>query len=297
MATITRRGLLRSAAGVSVVSLAGCADPRAVLTLEEADDAELADRVATDVGGTDGEGVVRRAVENGTHTTTGDSSGLEPPVEAGPVAYDGAYYDLSVESTTVAEDRLYILRVENLGEEAVDGEVTYDELPEADRTALAEVFEDEGSAQEGFEGGTEYPYAEGEYADSVLVDGATVVRDGLRYEVEAERRRTIERQEFTYTAEEVAESAEEFGGWAREKYGFALEGLSDGEREVVEEAVDTGGYYEGSVTEGFESLVRRFREHRAVTSGEFGGEWIVEYEGTTYLADVSHPSSLSEGGS
>ncbi|MFP4188158.1 MAG: hypothetical protein ACLFR5_01975 [Halobacteriales archaeon] len=292
---ITRRGLLRGAAGASVVALAGCVDPRAVLTLEEVDDAELADRVAEDVEGTDGEDAVRRAVENGTYTTGGDSSGLEPPIEAGEVVYEDVYYDLSVEATTVAEDRLYVLRVENVGSGSVNDEVAYDELPEADRNALLEVFEEEDATDEGFEDGTEYPYTEDEHADSVLVDGATVVRDGLRYEVEAEQRRTIERQEFTYTADEIADSAEDFGGWARDKYGFTLDGLSDEERSVVEDAID-GGYYEGSTTDAFESLVRRFREHRAVTSDEFGGEWIVEYEGATYFANVSHPSSLVEDG-
>jgi hypothetical protein len=60
----------------------------------------------------------------------------------------------------------------------------------------------------------------------------------------------------------------------------------------VEEAID-GGYYEGSSAEEFVSLVERFREHRAVRSDEWGGEWLVEYDGTVYLADLRHsPSAI-----
>jgi hypothetical protein len=293
---LTRRGFLRSAVGASAVAVAGCADPRAVLILNEVNDTQLADRVAEEVEGTDDEEVVRRAVENRSYTTEGDESGLEPPVEAGSVLYEGAYYDLSVEARTVSEDRLYVLRVENVGSSSVDGEMAYDELPEADRRALMEVFGDENATDEGFEGGTEFPYGEGEYGASVLIDGATVVHEGLRYEVDAERRRGIERQEFTYTADEVAEDAEGFGAWARDEYSFTLDGLSDEERAIVDDALD-GGYYEGSATEGFESLVRRFREHEAVTKDEWGGEWVVEYEGTTYRAEMSYtPNVVEDGG-
>lgn len=286
---VTRRGLLRCAAGASVVGLAGCADPRAVLELEEVTDAELAERVALD---TDDE-VVRRTVENGTYTTEGDLSGLEAPIEDRPVVHSGTYYSLSVESEVVSEDRLYALRVENVGDTSVDGEVPYDELPDGDREALSRVFEEEGSDEPGFEGGAEYPYPEDRYNESVLVDGATVVYNRSRYEVEGEELEVIERKEYTYTAEKVAEDADAFADWARDEYGFVLDDLSEEERTVVEDALD-GGYYEGSASEGFESLVRRFRDHEAVTSDEWSGEWVLEYEGTTYYAEMRYTPSVLE---
>jgi hypothetical protein len=291
MDSLTRRGLLRCAAGGSVVALAGCADPRAVLELDEVSDSELADRVAPD---SDDE-VVRRTVGNGSYTTEGDMSGLEAPIGDRPVLHNGTYYDLSVESEVVSEERLYALRVENVGASSVDGELSYDELPEEDREALSRAFEEEGSAEEGFEGGADHPYTEDGYERSELVDGATVIYEGSRYEVEGEQLELIERSEYTYTAEEVAEDADAFADWAREEYGFVLDGLSEEERGIVEEALD-GGYYEGSASEGFESLVDRFVEHEAVTRDEYRGEWVVEYEGATYYAELYGPEAFSEDG-
>lgn len=288
-----RRGFLRSVAGVSVVALAGCADPRAVLTLNEVDNSGIADRVAVEIDESDD--VVVSAVENGTYTTEGDSSGLEAPFEARPVVYEGTYYDITVEATTVSEDRLYLLRVENVGDESVEGEVAYEELTDADREALNAALDAEGASEEGFEGGTEFLYSEEEAADSVLVDGATVVYEGSRYSVEGERRETVGRSEYTYTANEVAGSADEFGDWARDTYMFVLGTLSEEERGVVEDAID-GGYYEGTVTDGYEGIARRFHSHEAVTSDDRGGEWVVEYDGTTYWAELTHPSTVLEDG-
>ena len=286
---ITRRSLLGWAAGASVVTLSGCADPRAVLELDEVTGEDLADRVALDSD----EEVIRRAVENGTYTTEGDLSGLEAPVEERPVVHNGTYYDLGFGSEVVSEELLYALRVENIGATSVDGEVAYDELPEGDREALSRVFGEERTTEEGFEGGAEYPYPEDEYNRSELVDGATVVYNGSRYEVEGEQLEVIERNEYTYTAEEVADDADAFADWAREEYGFVLDGLSEEEVAVVEDALD-GGYYEGSASDGFESLVERFLEHEAVVRDEYRGEWVVEYGGTTYYAELYGPSAFPE---
>lgn len=86
---------------------------------------------------------------------------------------------------------------------------------------------------------------------------------------------------------------DEFLEWVRDTHLFELEGLSEEERAVVEEAIEDG-YYEDGTEEGFESLAERFHEHRAIESDEWGGEWLVEYEGIEYLADLSHTRSLVE---
>ncbi|MDZ7689104.1 MAG: hypothetical protein U5J64_10410 [Halobacteriales archaeon] len=94
------------------------------------------------------------------------------------------------------------------------------------------------------------------------------------------------RQEFNYTTEKIASSQDEFVSWLNDEYRFELSGLSDGERAVVEEAIEEG-YYENSSEEAFDSLVNRFQEHEAVEPGnEGGGHWLVEYEGTTYWAEM-----------
>ncbi|MDZ7688178.1 MAG: hypothetical protein U5J64_05540 [Halobacteriales archaeon] len=125
-------------------------------------------------------------------------------------------------------------------------------------------------------------------------DGAhTVVAEGVRYTVEAERGETVPNRGYTYRFEEVADSRDEYVSWMRDEFTFTLEDLSDDERAVVEEAVD-GGYYEGSVNDAFASLVERFREHRPIRSDEWGGEWLVEYDGTVYIAELRHPPSDTE---
>jgi hypothetical protein len=100
--------------------------------------------------------------------------------------------------------------------------------------------------------------------------------------------------DYRYEAEEIAASAEAFGAAVREEYAFELSGLTDAEREIVEEAID-GGYYEGEVTDAFASLARRFRERPAVESDERGGEWVARYEGAVYWADLQHPPGEIEG--
>jgi len=82
---------------------------------------------------------------------------------------------------------------------------------------------------------------------------------------------------------------------AKEEYTFTLrpDELTERERGILDEAVEDG-YYEGTVEEDFTSLARRFSSHRAVNSDEWGDDWLVEYEGTLYVADLSHPPSALE---
>jgi len=287
---VGRRGFLALTATGVAAFLTGCADPQAVLILNEATDEELAD-TAREMGSDEEEAeVVREAVEgNGTYV----GSGRVPPMRmegSQPILYDGRYYDVQMESETVSEDVEYILRVKYVGDDPIEGETEYDALPEADRDALSEVFPaDETDA---FEETTSHLYTEEERDESVLVgSGAqTVVAGGVRYTVETERGETIDRRKYVYGFEEVADSRDEYVSWMREEFPFVLNDMSEAERAVVEEAID-GGYYEGGVNDAFASLVERFRDHRAIRSDEWGGEWLVEYDGTVYIAELRHPPS------
>ena len=290
---VGRRGFLALTASGATALLTGCADPRAVLILNEATDEELAD-TAREVGSDEEEAEVIREAAEGNGTYVG--SGRVPPMRmegSQPILYDGRYYDVQMESEKVSEDAEYVLRVEYVGDESVEGETEYDALPEADRDALSELLPPE--EPEGFEGETGRLYTEDERYESVLIgDGAqTVVVEGARYTVETERGETIDRNEYVYEFEEVADSRGEYISWMREEFTFKLDDLSDDERAVVSEAID-GGYYEGGVNDAFESLVERFRDHRAIRSDEWGGEWLVEYDGTVHLAELRHPPSSVE---
>jgi hypothetical protein len=289
--TLGRRGFLAlTASGVSAL-LTGCADPRSVLVLEEATDEEIGDTAEEVEPGSDEAEVITDAVGDGNATHVG--TGRVPPMGfSSPLLHNGTYYDTEVRSETVSEDTEYVLRVEYAGDEPIENETDYDALPEPDRDALSDILPPE--EPEGFDDETGRLYTEEERDDSLLVgrDSPTVVLEGTRYTVETDRGETVDRREYTYRFEVVAEARDGYVSWMKDEFTFTLEGLSDGERAVVEEAID-GGYYEGSSAEEFVSLVERFREHRAVRSDEWGGEWLVEYDGTVYLADLRHsPSAI-----
>jgi hypothetical protein len=82
---------------------------------------------------------------------------------------------------------------------------------------------------------------------------------------------------------ELAPDVETFADRVRERYLFALTGLSDAEREVVEEAIE-GGYYEDD--DAFQSVVDRIRDHDALEEEDFYGTWLLSYEGAEYVTYV-----------
>lgn len=289
--TLGRRGFLALTASAASALLTGCADPQAVLVLDEATDSEIRGTAEEIDPGTDEAEVIGDAVENGNATYVG--TGRVPPMEfSSPLLQNGTYYDAEVRSETVSEDTEYILRAEYAGDEPVENETEFDALPEADRDGVSRLLPPE--EPEGFEETTGHLYTEDEREASVLVgdEAHTVVVEGMRYTLEAERGETVPNREYTYSFEEVAETRDEYVSWMKEEFTFTLDDLSEDERAVVEEAID-GGYYEGSSADEFVSLAERFREHRAVRSDEWGGEWLVEYEDTVYLADLRHsPSAI-----
>lgn len=293
---IGRRGFIKSAAVAPVALVAGCADPQAVLVLDEATDDDFAGIAREVRDGTDEAETVAEGVEDGSYVTEGR---VEPLDGTAPVLYDGVYYDVTVDVETVGEDVEYAFAVEYVGDEAVDGEVGYDELPDVDREALDGVLPPEDAEPEGFEGETGGLYTENEVEESVLVTDAdaetwTVVVNGARFSVEVRRGgEPVERHEYRYRFEEVADTRAGFVDWALAEYVFELEDLSDEEEAIVEEAIEDG-YHEGTVEDAFVSLVERFRGYRAVESEEWGGEWLVDYDGTEYVADLRHPPRLVE---
>ncbi|MFC6728630.1 hypothetical protein ACFQDG_08265, partial [Natronoarchaeum mannanilyticum] len=128
---------------------------------------------------------------------------------------------------------------------------------------------------------------------SVLVPEAAygaVERDGERFPFEVLGSDEVAAYEYRYEATKAADDAATFAERVRQEHLFELSGLSDAEREIVDEAID-GGYYDGSVSDAFSSLAERFRAHDAVEPSDWGGEFLVRYEGTDYWADLHHPPS------
>lgn len=290
-----RRHYLASAAVLLAGPLAGCAHPNAVLRMSEATDEEIAERASTNVDHDDeARRIVSDVLENGSATETGTS----PPIPTDrAVEYEGRYYVLTVDETNRRERTRYGLVVELSAEAPGPGEnaVEYEDLPGVDREYLESLLPPEG---DGDEGRTEHAvqwYSEAETERSALLpdlEYEAVVYDGERYPIGVEEQ-TRPVSEYRYEAETVAGNASEYGASVRAQYAFTLSGLSDDEREIVAEAID-GGYYEGGANDAFSSLARRFREHEGLDTDEWGGDFLVRYEGTLYLADLQHPPSAVE---
>lgn len=283
-----RRGFLLGVAGVSA-ALTGCiAHPDVVLTLDEVSDSELADRASNDAEiierDTDEENVTSELFGNGTYTRTGRWENINTDLR---YVYDREYYRLDAETSSVPPDVVHIVEAEYVGDEEVEGETEYEELPELDREALSFLTSADVTDGE-YQDSTEYLYEAGADEESSIVSGTTtVVLDGRRFSVETEESQVLDRQDFEYTAEKIASSQEEFVSWLEDEYMFELSGLSDEERAIVEEAIEEG-YYENSSQEVFESVVNKFQKHEAIEPEEEGGYWIVEYENTTYWADLRY---------
>ncbi len=146
------------------------------------------------------------------------------------------------------------------------GEIAYEDLPATDRERLAPIISDDNPPSgDGYDVGVGYGTAEEVGDGSVFVPERQydiIVHDGDRYRVTVSTRTTTE-TEYRYEATEVASGVDSFADQIRDQYLFTLTGLSDAEREVVEEAID-GGYFQDD--EAFRSVTDAFGSTRGSRS-------------------------------
>jgi len=251
-------------------------------------DEAIAERASVSPPDRESTRIVRSAVENGSAT----ASGTRPPLDVDrPVAFDGAYYELSRTRTRIG-DRLRVTVKVDPGASAPDAAtIAFADLPAPDGTLFGRIV----PPPEGREGavGASAIYDDADREASVLVPEAeygAVERDGERFPFEVLGSDEVAAHEYRYEATGVAEDAAAFADRVRSEHLFELSDLSDAEREIVDEAID-GGYYDGSVSDAFSSLAERFRARDAVEPSDWGGEFLVRYRGTDYWADLQHPPS------
>lgn len=277
-----RREVLASGATLLATSLAGCGHPPVVLDLEEATAVDIANEVSmTADPGSEEYRVVQSALENGSATRRG----RHELFDAGePVRVDDAFYEVSETRLGSSDVTVYEVLVDLDPTEATPerGEITFEELPEADRQRLEPLISEEPPERDGYDVGVSYGIAEEVGNESVFVpepEYDVVVHEGDRLRVDVDSR-TVTETEYRYEVTEVAPDVVTFADQIRAQYRFALTGLSDAEREVVEEAID-GAYFEDD--EAFRSVVERIRRHDGLNEEDFYGTWLLEYEGTEYL--------------
>ncbi|MCU4802322.1 hypothetical protein OB920_18250 [Halobacteria archaeon HArc-gm2] len=308
-----RRKFLATTAALLAVPFSGCSDPSGRLSLENVDDDEtLARRYAqTDDQLDDDE---QRILDDAVAGDEPELNGTSPHFEEGsydqraPVAHDGSYYNVSHEVVETYQYARHGIGLDlNPPEDfsPSEGAIAVEDLPPVDRDVVAEFFpvsEDhrETDGADVFHMGT---YSPAEEAESVLVPDPeydAVTRDGTTYPVEIDDGGPVEITRYRYETTQVAASHAEMAARVRDRYLFTLEGLPEDEREIMREAAKNGRYVtEETPGQAFVDLLDRFRPHRPLEGdGEDYGTWLVAFDGTVYLADVTAPlnTPASESG-
>ena len=292
-----RRTVLAVALVGLLAALAGCSGEGSI-SMDQVDDEALTERAShnlTIIEPGQDRALVREAIENGSVTTVGD----EPPVSRElPLRHDGGFYDIS--HTAAGSQPGYTGVVEiDYNASTVDGEtVDYQDLPAVDQRTLDALLTgprvDDSLLEPGYDRATELGYTESEANSSVLVVGQEY--DAVRYEGETyplgvsagSQTLTV----YRYEASTVAETAGEYATTLREDYEFELSGLSDSERDVVDDALNGTKYIDDSDNSGFDSLVDRFRQHQPVVGDDDSGNYLVRYDGERYWVEVNYGSYI-----
>ncbi|MDS0221963.1 hypothetical protein NDI54_11460 [Haloarcula sp. S1AR25-5A] len=281
-----RRQFLASGTALLSVALAGCGHPAVVLDMDEATATDITNQLSTSPEtNSTACSVASAAIENGSATHRGRSELFDPgeTVRIGDTFYEVSESRLDSSEVTVYEVRIDFDPADTTAE---IGEIAYEDLPATDRDRLDSIIGDKNfSGGEGYDVGTDYGTAEEVGNGSVFVPEQQydiISHDGDRYRITVSSRTATE-TEYRYEVTEVASGVEPFTDRIRDQYLFTLTGLSDAEREVVEEAID-GGYFEDD--EAFQSITDRIRDHEGIEVTDSYGTWLLAYERTEYLTYV-----------
>jgi len=281
-----RRQFLASGTALLSVAVAGCAHSNVELDLKAASDEDIADEASTTADpGSEEYRVLASARDDGSATRSGRDELFD---RTDTVRVDGAFYEVSETRLESSEATVYDVDVAFNPDDtkAEVGEVAYEDLPEYDREQLSFIADGQEPAdEEGYNVNVDYGTAEEVGDRSALVpeqEYDIVTHEGDRYRVEVESQ-TVPENEYRYEVTEVAPDVETFADQVREQYLFALTGLSEAEREVVEEAID-GAYYEDD--DAFRSVTDRIRDHEGLNVDDFYGTWLLSYENEEYVTYV-----------
>lgn len=295
---IDTKTLLRIAALLALVLLAGCTGAEGGLRMTAVDDSQLAANASqsfadTKLGGPE-KRLLRETLETGNASATAVDQPVFEPLQERPMQYHGRYYNLTWRPIQNQPGASVHIRVNYTDSADVPTErrVAYEDLPAADRDALRPFLptsEDRSLWKQGDWLERNATYTANELNRSVLVDPQqydAVVYDGTVYPVES---LTVDRRTVTtyrYRAVVVAEDRSAFADRVTERYAFRLQGLNESERMVVTEAINGSYAATGENDSAFSAVATRFESHRAVERNAIYGEWVVRYRDTIYWATL-----------
>jgi len=301
-----RRRTLATLALLAMAALTGCADPAGSLRMEPVDDAGLVDRASHEASAGDlpadlareirKRETVRRAIENGSLNVTAARPRIDTEL---PYEYRGAYYDLTDEQVGTRPGVVTEVEIDHNATDPGGLEVTFAALPAADRERLESALaRDPRALGPGPEVGIHVTYSDAAATNSTLLshaDGSiVVVRGGDEYALTVGETSEATLGVYRYEATLRAENATAYAEHLRDAYAFRLSGLSGAEESVVEEALDGSYYAESTDDEGFAALVERFHDRDGVRKDEYGGDFIVRYEGRLYWVEIEYGAFVDD---
>jgi hypothetical protein len=263
--------------------------------MEPVDDAELADHASRSFSVTDVEPdresrLIRGAIQNGSATIDSPSVPVETAL---PIAFQGAYYNLSWSITDRSPATRATIEIDYNGSVASGATIPYADLPSVDQRALETLLPPRHDRRtEGYDIGESVTYSDSEREHSVLLserDYDAVVYRGTAYPIRVADTREITVNTYRYTSTLVAANSTAYAEQLRQQYRFTLSGLSADERRIVTEALNEGRYYAESEDDAaFQSVLNHFQRHKAIQEDEYHGEWLVRYNGTDYWAELRY---------
>ena len=306
MSERTRRALLGAAAAGVATGLAGCiggfgpgfgggCTSRYSLELRRVEDVELREAALADPPGDRADQwteLLDTAASEGEATL---STIYGSPVRDGQLVEAGeTYHETSVEVVDTESEEAHVLELEYEQDASAPSGATvvdYEALPAVDRAAFDEMTR-EGKGDRFIEarsvsiGGFEYVYPDEDESDSRFVaDSPVWVRyEGEEMEVRVTGTQQTERETFSITLAEVADTDETFVEYVRTEHVAELSGLSEGEREIVRKTTEAEYDECEPLSEDFQGVVDEFRALPERYRPD--GNLLVEFEGETYEADL-----------
>ena len=290
------RRALFALAGILVLGLlAGCSAAGS-LEMTAVNDSSLADHASYST--TDGPLSLRaidshRAsaiIENGSGIVLGPDQPLETDL---PYEHGDRYYTLDYDVVGNVSGVTTVVSVDHNATSPNGTRVAFADLSTADRRELEPLLS--GSPRrlrDGPEAEDRLVYTDTERSASVVAEHAgdyvTVTYHGDTYEVRVRPldKETLDR--YRYEATRVAGTAREYARQLTDRYGFTLSNLNDSQRNVLKKAMGDTYYADDTEDTAFGSLVERFRRQAPVTGDEYGGTWIVIYDGQRYWAEMDY---------
>lgn len=295
-------GTLAGCTGVSPSGSLAMEAPTAHLRMAETPDEALPRKVMYAIENTNGEraALLGRIADDGTATV--ETTGEPPLLVDYPVAGERHVWELDADVVERTPATRYSV-VLDVVQESVDPDraVAYADLPTVDQEKLSSAGLGDGEL---VGVGTSLLYTDAEWEDAALVPEPDF--DYITWENGEAGVWRVDGASSTplLTYEYGVESSRplaEYGAEMRERFAFGFESLPDGERDLVERAID-GGFTvdsESTPTVAFESLAARFRgrprlrrlDEEARGQGGVDGRYLVVYEGATYVTVLSYPAS------